>query len=309
MSAMLKRRQSRAAFWCQRIAVFLIPFFLVVIAGQRWGFIDTPSVLTLLGLGLILILLSLGLGAIGLRQLWLYGDKGGMQSVRGIVLSLMMFAPFGWFGWLAFTLPPIHDITTDKFEPPQFKAALKLRTKGMNEIEPLTSELLNIQETFYPLVTSRRYSTTSDRVFTAVITLIRARGWQVVGRVGTEVSLESFPIDKEGSAPKHPKKPKITIPAKRPAPPKELAEGELLIGDENAEVELGVTYVEAVARSTVMGFPDDVIVRIIEEEDGALVDMRSASRWGIHDMGANARRITAFLRDLDAALAGVAGEG
>ena len=39
-----------------------------------------------------------------------------------------------------------------------------------------------------------------------------------------------------------------------------------------------------------------------------LVDMRSNSRWGPHDLGSNADRILSFMKDLDLALQG-AGHG
>lgn len=53
--------------------------------------------------------------------------------------------------------------------------------------------------------------------------------------------------------------------------------------------------IEAVARTTLMGFKDDVVIRIREEAGGVRIDMRSASRYGAHDLGTNARRIQAFL--------------
>lgn len=60
--------------------------------------------------------------------------------------------------------------------------------------------------------------------------------------------------------------------------------------------------IEAVARSPVMGFRDDVAVRLRTVPDGVLIDVRSASRYGRHDLGANAARIRSFLRDLDEAV-------
>jgi len=57
--------------------------------------------------------------------------------------------------------------------------------------------------------------------------------------------------------------------------------------------------IEAVARTPVMGFRDDVVVRIRPVEDGARVDMRSASRYGRHDFGANASRIRSLSSDID----------
>ena len=51
--------------------------------------------------------------------------------------------------------------------------------------------------------------------------------------------------------------------------------------------------------------PVDVALRLEADEDGTLVDMRSASRIGAHDLGDNAKRIRDFFADLDAALQGV----
>jgi uncharacterized protein (DUF1499 family) len=58
-------------------------------------------------------------------------------------------------------------------------------------------------------------------------------------------------------------------------------------------------YIEAVARTFIMGFRDDVAVRIRAVGQGALVDMRSASRYGRYDFGTNAARVRALLDDID----------
>ncbi|MHB2166932.1 DUF1499 domain-containing protein [Alsobacter sp. R-9] len=60
----------------------------------------------------------------------------------------------------------------------------------------------------------------------------------------------------------------------------------------------GTGRIEAIDRSLLMRFPDDVTVRIRPVAVGARVDVRSASRFGAHDLGANARRIEAFLATL-----------
>jgi uncharacterized protein (DUF1499 family) len=57
--------------------------------------------------------------------------------------------------------------------------------------------------------------------------------------------------------------------------------------------------IEATALTPIMGFPDDVVIRIRMSSAGAVVDMRSASRFGKHDLGANARRVRALLEELD----------
>ena len=64
--------------------------------------------------------------------------------------------------------------------------------------------------------------------------------------------------------------------------------------------------IEAVARTPIMGFRDDVVIRIRGVDESSRVDVRSSSRYGSHDLGSNASRITAFLEslelDIDAAL-------
>lgn len=56
--------------------------------------------------------------------------------------------------------------------------------------------------------------------------------------------------------------------------------------------------VEAVATSLLFGFKDDIAIRISETEDGSRIDMRSKSRVGKSDLGANADRIKAFFEAL-----------
>jgi uncharacterized protein (DUF1499 family) len=58
-------------------------------------------------------------------------------------------------------------------------------------------------------------------------------------------------------------------------------------------------HIEAVARTAIMGFPEDVVVRIRADGEGARVDARSASRYGRYDFGANASRIKSLLDDID----------
>jgi uncharacterized protein (DUF1499 family) len=68
-----------------------------------------------------------------------------------------------------------------------------------------------------------------------------------------------------------------------------------------AETEDGENIVlNAVAYSYLLGFPSDVSVRIEDRGESTYVDMRSASRYGRHDLGENATRIERFMRDLDA---------
>jgi uncharacterized protein (DUF1499 family) len=52
--------------------------------------------------------------------------------------------------------------------------------------------------------------------------------------------------------------------------------------------------IEAVDTTKIMAFKDDVIIRVRTADEGSVIDLRSASRVGRGDMGANAKRIRSF---------------
>ncbi|HEY0671685.1 MAG TPA: DUF1499 domain-containing protein [Longimicrobiales bacterium] len=56
--------------------------------------------------------------------------------------------------------------------------------------------------------------------------------------------------------------------------------------------------IEATARTFWFGFKDDVVIRITPAEGGSTVDVRSVSRVGRSDVGANAARIRDYLDEL-----------
>jgi uncharacterized protein (DUF1499 family) len=61
--------------------------------------------------------------------------------------------------------------------------------------------------------------------------------------------------------------------------------------------------IEAIARTPILGFRDDVVVRVRAAPEGARIDVRSASRYGRHDLGANAARVRSLIDDIDDLLA------
>lgn len=61
--------------------------------------------------------------------------------------------------------------------------------------------------------------------------------------------------------------------------------------------------IEAVDTTRIMRFADDVTIRIRPRAEGARIDIRSASRLGQHDLGANAARIARFADEVNAIIA------
>jgi hypothetical protein len=66
--------------------------------------------------------------------------------------------------------------------------------------------------------------------------------------------------------------------------------------------ETGVGRIEATDSTFIMGFTDDVIVQVKGDDTHALVDVRSVSRYGLHDLGANAERIGKLFAEITTAL-------
>ena len=62
-----------------------------------------------------------------------------------------------------------------------------------------------------------------------------------------------------------------------------------------------VGRIEAVARSPIMGFREDISIRVVPDGDDSRVDIRSASRYFESDLGSNAARVTKFIDDLNTA--------
>ena len=61
----------------------------------------------------------------------------------------------------------------------------------------------------------------------------------------------------------------------------------------------GAGRVEAVARGRILHFSEDITIRIRPRVDGSRIDIRSASRLGSHDLGANAARVAAFTDEIE----------
>jgi len=67
------------------------------------------------------------------------------------------------------------------------------------------------------------------------------------------------------------------------------------MGWEVTRSDLNAGVIEAIDTTRIMGFKDDIVIRLRTDADGTLVDLRSVSRVGVSDLGANAARIQDFL--------------
>lgn len=73
------------------------------------------------------------------------------------------------------------------------------------------------------------------------------------------------------------------------------------LGWEIVSAEMAAGRIEATATTFWFGFKDDVVIRIVPAGDGSRLDIRSKSRVGRSDVGANAERIRNFVSSFEQA--------
>jgi len=222
----------------------LILTVLAVLAGplHRFGIIDFPlarHLLTAAAIGGPVVAVVCLVAAIRTRPG--RGGRGRALALIGLILSVLV-AGFIWsLVRTAMSLPMIHDITTDRQNPPPFAAVLALRAPGTNDPTYGGEEIARQQQAAYPDIAPLTLTTTPEAAFDRALKTAEVLGWQVVAT--------------------------------------DRAQGRI----------------EAVDTTLWFGFKDDVVIRITKTADGAVIDLRSASRIGLSDLGANAMRIRRFI--------------
>jgi uncharacterized protein (DUF1499 family) len=79
-----------------------------------------------------------------------------------------------------------------------------------------------------------------------------------------------------------------------------VAKRKWLVIDERApQPPRRIGRIEAVARTPIMGFREDVSIRITPDGEGSRVDIRSSSRYFESDLGSNASRVAKLIEDIN----------
>lgn len=317
MAVRFVRPVSSSAYTAKKMAWGSLLLLIMAFLMHRFGPLTTPGFIAVVLLCAVLAALSVPLALHGLAQLWTIGARGGSASMKAIVLAVPSLALFAVGIYLSETRPPIFDVSTDIVNPPAWQkqpVADQLWLSQPTFVSPASREL---QEEAYPGITSRRYEGALDRVYEAVVKVgagsriafdkdKSAKGQsQKAKSPATQAAPPSGAAARPGApAPATDAAPPVPdvvpIPLPRPSPvlvstlPQPQTKGDLLL--------------QGSMRTLILGLPFDVVVRLREEEETVLVDMRVASRYGSHDLGMSADIAQSFLRALDAELLGIAPE-
>src|SRR6202035_3404986 len=255
---------SRLAIWSRRIALFSLAATLIAVIIVRSGALDIVPALSTLGGALVLacaaILLAFGAAIV----IWREGLGGGRHAVTALFIGLALIAYPLYLGIKASRLPAIYDITTDPIDPPRFDAIARLRPRDANPVTYAGLYAAEQQHAAYSDIEPDLTDSSPVEAYEAAMKVIIKRKWRIVdARPPQGSAVRAF----DARAPQAP-------------PPRD-------------------GFIEAIARTPILGFRDDVVVRVRPTSDGTRIDVRSASRYGRHDLGTNAARVRNLIDDID----------
>ena len=305
------RPVSRSAFLARRLALFSLGLLAVVMLAHRFGPLKTPDFVLLVLACAIPAALSVPLALIGLARLWQVGALGGVASAWALVLAALPLGLPGYGYYLYATKPQLTEVATDLADRPAWVSP-PAAEQHLLPRPALPDDAGALQQAAYPGLNGRRYEGAIDRVYEAVRKVAAENRMVLTASRGEEYGLPALELRPtaeeepdaaiEGAAPTPSED---TLPESGPLPTARPEPSQMMVVNDG-EPE-GTARLQFATRTLLLGLPFDVIVRLREEAETTLVDIRVASRYGPHDLGMSERIAQGFLHALDAELLGIAG--
>lgn len=255
------------------LAVLLPAYFAGAALGTRFGLLDWQFSLGVLIIqwGPRLIIGVLVLAAIILLATLVRAPRTGWRPA--LVAVLIPLAALGYLGWVreqAEGIPPIHDISTQPADPPMFSPVLmaeRTRSSDTNPVVSLTVPISSLEKYQGP-----RFADMANKT---------------LGQVAAGAYPEIAPLTT----------PATPAAAWAAARAEAQAQGWTIVSEDAP-----AGTMDATATTLWFGFKDDVAVRVRPQSGGSVIDVRSTSRVGLSDLGANAARIETYLEGVSARL-------
>lgn len=304
MTIRFDRPVSHAAHASRFIAAFALVLCVLVLLGQRFGPLALPNAVLLLLIAAAVAAVAAVLAAIGLAQLWRTGAEGGISAFKALVYAALPLLLLGFAAERYVMLPKLYDVSTDTANPPDWLAPPHADQIWLPRASVVTAQDRTAQADAYPALSSRRYEGGADRVLQAVRDVARQNSIVITKVEGTD---EVIPDDQLPPPPRHHGSEAVAgapdvvpVPMPRPA----YAGGDAIAAMIRSSTDV---ILQGQTRTRILGLRFDIVIRLHEEAETTLVDMRVASRYGPHDLGFGAEIVESYLRALDAELMGIAG--
>lgn len=171
--------------------ISLIAFLLVALPAPlyKFGLLDLGTAMTGLRFGLIVGIAALVLLAI--QVIFKRKTVSLASAAIAIIFSAIAIAlPLGMMN-NAKSVPPIHDISTDLVNPPEFVAIVPLRADASNPVEYAGAETAEQQRTAYPDLQTLTYSQSQPELVDASKQAIENLGWELVNTDGDKGIIEA----------------------------------------------------------------------------------------------------------------------
>src|ERR1700730_1362552 len=244
---------SSLASWARNLAVFSVVAVLVSIIIVRFGFLEIkPALATFFGaLGCAGLSILVGLAAF--VAIWQNGSRGMSRILLALLIDAVVLAYPAYLVLQYRRLPPIHDITPSRIDPPLFEPRAR-RRDGEAATPAVYAGLYSAeqQRLAYPDIEPVELEVPVQRAYDVTRQLVNKRKW-------------------------------LVIDERPPLPPRRIGR------------------IEAVARTPIMGFREDVSIRVTPDGEDSRVDIRSSSRYFESDLGSNAARISRLIDDINTA--------
>ncbi|NOX50955.1 MAG: DUF1499 domain-containing protein [Gammaproteobacteria bacterium] len=172
------------------VAVVALPLGAV---GTKLGIWSFMGGFALLAVGVVLATMVFFLGIIAV----VYANSKKMLAERksaliGVALSAVVLALMGNQFMLAVSVPPIHNISTDTINPPQFDKIVALReASGANSLAYDADKLAPLQQQAYPYVKPLISSVSQTQMLTKVVSALQNMGLEIVDNNTSEGRVEA----------------------------------------------------------------------------------------------------------------------
>ncbi|MEF0939599.1 DUF1499 domain-containing protein [Rhizobium sp. BR 362] len=309
MTIRFDRPVSHAARAARLIASFALVLCAVILIGHRFGPLETPYFVLLMLISAGFAALAVLLAAVGLSQLWRVAAVGGVSAFKALIYAALPLAIVGLGVERYWTRPAIYDVSTDLVDAPEWLAPPQAEQIWLPARHFVTAQDREAQYAAYPALTGRRYEGAVDRVLEAVrkvakdnhITIVKAEGAAVVDPNSDEKPKRRAPRQNQSQTPDD--SAVTDMPDVVPVPtPRPFRDDVADLIRQNSDVVL-----QGETRTRILGLNFDVLIRLREEAETTLVDVRVASRYGQDDLGISANIAETYLKALDAELLGIAG--
>lgn len=119
--------------------------------------------------------------------------NGRWMVIASVVLGLAVLANFGyWYMEIQKGYPPIHDITTDTENPPEFVAIVPLRADAPNQTEYGGEEVAKMQKSYYSGIETLHLDVPPAEAFDRALQAAEQTSWEIVGAFKDDLRIEAY---------------------------------------------------------------------------------------------------------------------